>query len=330
MRTARFSVLLLGLLLVAHVFAETSAQPEYEPMQVGNRERLLVIAPHPDDETLGAGGLAQRVLARGGTVRMLVVAAGDGYVESVQKETNKQHPEPWEFLRYGERRMHESRSAAQLLGAGRIRIGFLGFPDGRLLPLLAAHWAHWDPERSPTTHRSAPPYRKVSAVSGETYSGHDLRERLLAVLRETRPTSIVFTDPLDQHPDHRAVGLFALLSIGDYMRSRRGLWPRLFAFVIHYYQWPFDPDGKTESRHDPDPGRGFPPDLPRRDQIRTCLTLTDAELAAKQAALAEYRTQQRVMAPFLAGFVRRNECFSANTELEASLAGREIGHARSH
>ena len=34
-------------------------------LEVGAHERLLVVAPHPDDETLGAAGLAQRVLARG-------------------------------------------------------------------------------------------------------------------------------------------------------------------------------------------------------------------------------------------------------------------------
>ena len=27
------------------------------PLQIGHPRRLIVIAPHPDDETLGAGGL---------------------------------------------------------------------------------------------------------------------------------------------------------------------------------------------------------------------------------------------------------------------------------
>ncbi len=34
----------------------------YESLKIGDRERLLVIAPHPDDETLGAAGLIQRVI----------------------------------------------------------------------------------------------------------------------------------------------------------------------------------------------------------------------------------------------------------------------------
>ena len=44
---------------------------------------LLVIAPHPDDETLGAGGLIERVRAKGGTVRVVLITAGDGFLEAM-------------------------------------------------------------------------------------------------------------------------------------------------------------------------------------------------------------------------------------------------------
>ena len=68
--------LLVGGVAVAGALA---AQPT--ELAVKRGERLLVVAPHPDDETLGAGGLIQRVLAHGGTVRVMLVTAGDGYVE---------------------------------------------------------------------------------------------------------------------------------------------------------------------------------------------------------------------------------------------------------
>jgi LmbE family N-acetylglucosaminyl deacetylase len=309
---------------VAFAQSPSQALPAYEPLQVGPRERLLVIAPHPDDETLGAGGLAQRVLVQGGSVRTVVVTAGDGYVEAVQLRTHKQQPEPWAFLRYGERRLRELQSATHLLGLSRIQLDVLGFPDGGLLPLLAAHWAHFNPNRSVTTLRETPPPYPLVKDRNASYSGHDLRANLMDIMRELRPTLIAFTDPLDQHPDHRAVGLFALLSVSDYMKKRRALWPRLLAFVIHYDAWPFDPDGETESRLERDPKFGFPLDFPVRNQTRSCLTLSDTELAVKQAALDEYFTQQSVMAPFLAGFVRRLECYSLNTELDATFAGRAV------
>ena len=39
--------------------------------------RTLVIAPHPDDESIAAGGLLQRAIAAGGEVRVIVVTDGD-------------------------------------------------------------------------------------------------------------------------------------------------------------------------------------------------------------------------------------------------------------
>jgi LmbE family N-acetylglucosaminyl deacetylase len=41
------------------------------------RQRLLVVSPHADDETAGAGGLVARVKAAGGTACVLVVSVGD-------------------------------------------------------------------------------------------------------------------------------------------------------------------------------------------------------------------------------------------------------------
>jgi LmbE family N-acetylglucosaminyl deacetylase len=40
-------------------------------------DRLLVVAPHPDDETLGAGGLLQRAAARGAAVRLCYATSGE-------------------------------------------------------------------------------------------------------------------------------------------------------------------------------------------------------------------------------------------------------------
>ena len=64
------------------------------PLQVGKGERLLVLAPHPDDETISSAGLIKRVLEKGGSVRTVVVTSGDAYVDAVIQETGKRHPSP--------------------------------------------------------------------------------------------------------------------------------------------------------------------------------------------------------------------------------------------
>jgi len=41
--------------------------------------RLVVISPHPDDETLGVGGLIQRVIGLKGAVKVVFMTSGAGY-----------------------------------------------------------------------------------------------------------------------------------------------------------------------------------------------------------------------------------------------------------
>ena len=48
-------------------------------LDVPPQTRLLVVAPHPDDETLGAGGLMERVHESGGRVNVVYLTDGDGY-----------------------------------------------------------------------------------------------------------------------------------------------------------------------------------------------------------------------------------------------------------
>src|SRR5437764_13675115 len=61
----------------------TTAEPPVQPLEIHTDERLLVLAPHPDDEMLGAAGVLQRVLARGCRARVVVHTARDGYIEAV-------------------------------------------------------------------------------------------------------------------------------------------------------------------------------------------------------------------------------------------------------
>ena len=63
--------------------------------------RLLVIAPHPDDEALGAAGLIQRVRARGGSVRVVLLTSGDGFPEGVEVAEGIAHPKASDFRGYG-------------------------------------------------------------------------------------------------------------------------------------------------------------------------------------------------------------------------------------
>jgi LmbE family N-acetylglucosaminyl deacetylase len=95
-----------------------SALPDAELSSV---RRLLVVAAHPDDETLGCGGLVARAAALGVAVR--IVAVTDGSASHPRSRTVSTRD-----LRA--RRAEELREAVARL-APRATISWLGFPDGR-------------------------------------------------------------------------------------------------------------------------------------------------------------------------------------------------------
>lgn len=93
-------------------------------------DRVVVLAAHPDDETLGAGGLIAACAAR--QIQIDVVIASDGSASHPLSPTTQ--PDQLARIRRG-----EVRAAVQLL-APDARIHFLGLSDGQLMaqrPLLS-------------------------------------------------------------------------------------------------------------------------------------------------------------------------------------------------
>lgn len=88
---------------------EAEAIP-FEPQDLRG-ERLLVLAPHPDDEVIGCGGLVALHLREGRTVHVVVATDGAQAGDGPQREA-------------------ESRAALALLGDATIE--FLRFPDREL------------------------------------------------------------------------------------------------------------------------------------------------------------------------------------------------------
>jgi LmbE family N-acetylglucosaminyl deacetylase len=299
-----------------------AAEQASRSLEVQPHERLLVVAPHPDDETLGAGGLAQRVLERGGSVRVVLMTAGDGYVEAVVRATGQPRPRPAEYIAYGERRLGEARAALRELGKGRVRLELLGFPDGGLDQLLHAYWQRSHPELSSTTGAREPPYPEA-AERDVAYDGADLHRELVHVLRETQPTLLVFPDPLDKHPDHRASGLFTLLAVESWTRDGAPM-PQLLAYLVHWPNWPPGWDDPKPTPRASEAPLELPDRLLRRGLATTALALRDAELSTKRAALARYGTQQEAMPSLLAAFVRRTEPFSVFTPDEVRRVGQMV------
>jgi LmbE family N-acetylglucosaminyl deacetylase len=273
--------------------------------EIGSVTSLLVVSPHPDDETLCCGGVIQRVVRAGGRVAVVWLTSGDAARFNLILEGRSLFPGTAVARELGERRMGEARVAAARLGVAPAGQLFLGYPDGGLQALLSTH--RTAPYTSPTTGAAAVPY-PAALYPGHAYTGESLERDLVAVLERVQPTLVLAPTPLDSHPDHRAAGLLTQL-----LAARHTPPPAVRYWIAHGgVGWP--------SPRDLLPGLPLTPAPLAAPLAPVPFALEPAEEDVKLLALRAYQTQMRVMAPFLLSFVRTNEQFSLHADRESRPA----------
>jgi LmbE family N-acetylglucosaminyl deacetylase len=129
--------------------------------------RVLVVAAHPDDETLGAGGTIARLVREGAEVIVLFIATG---VESVEPGNHRE--------------LEASRALGQL-GVGHV--GFCRYPDQRLddFPILEI-----TQDIEPTIKRARPELVITHHV-GDCNMDHAITHRAVMVATRPKPGSSV-------------------------------------------------------------------------------------------------------------------------------------------
>jgi LmbE family N-acetylglucosaminyl deacetylase len=100
------------------------ASSELRPFPDERHERAVVVAAHPDDETLGASGLLQHWHDNGTSVD--IVVATDGEAAFPKLSTS----ERWEL---GLRRRGELRDSLRAQGMSDVDVHWLGLPDSGLI-----------------------------------------------------------------------------------------------------------------------------------------------------------------------------------------------------
>lgn len=144
-------------------------------------DRLLVFAPHPDDETLATGEMIQFAMAAGAKVRVVFATDGD----------NNPWPQRWcerrwrigaeERARWGKRRRGEAIAALSRLGLAPDSARFLGWSDLGLTDLLM---------------------RDDTAI-----------DELAAEIDAYAPTHVAMPSLRDRHPDHGALRVMLELAL---------------------------------------------------------------------------------------------------------------------
>src|SRR5256885_2051511 len=263
---------------------------------------LLVVAPHPDDETLCCAGVIQRVVRAGGRASVVWITSGDASELDLLLIGKSLFVKPDKARELAATRMREAREASARLGVPEAGQLFLGYPDRGVLTLLTDHRAM--PYTSSSTGAAAVPY-PAALFPGHPYTGESLERDFEAVLERIQPTLILTPSPRDSHPDHRAAGLLTIA-----VSTRRGVLPGVRYWIVHGGEgWPSP--------------RGLLPGVPltaaprSRGLAMAVFALEPAEEDRMLEALRAYDTQMRTLAPVLLAFVR-------STELFASLPGAEL------
>jgi len=323
-----FGVYWWGVSYFAWQRALKAAGLEGEMAPPGRGERVLVVAPHPDDESLGCAGLIKQGIENGADVHVLVMTNGDANEWAVVFGERELPWNPRNMISMGETRQAESRRAMEALGLPPDHLYFLGYPNNGLVTLWRPeHWLHSDRYRSPYTHADRSPYA-TSMTPGAAYCGEQVFSDVLSVLTRVQPSRIYVTHPRDVHPDHWATNAFVSYALAT-AAMRGAEWAKtaqLWGYLVHWPRYP----APMRSR----PGLDLlpPPELSGGGAPWYRLELTQEQVTLKMAAVRTYRSQEPWFDRLMLTFPRQDEIFEALpvTQSTGSLSWQDIkGHRRS-
>ena len=161
--------------------------------------RLLVLAPHPDDESLAAAGLIQRAHSHGVPVSVAFVSDGENNPWPQRALERRAWIGPAQRTAWGARRRIEADAALRILGVDPAGVHRLGWPDGGVTWMLL----------------------------GDVVP---MLESLRAIVAREQPSMLVLPHIADRHPDHGALHVLVELALRGVPVSRR---PACFSYLLH-------------------------------------------------------------------------------------------------
>jgi LmbE family N-acetylglucosaminyl deacetylase len=159
-------------------------------------DRILFVAPHPDDESLGGGGLLQRAFDARIPVRILFATNGDNNPWAQRFWERRWRIGLKERVRWGKRRQQEALAAIASLGGPAECVKFLNFQDQSITSLLMQ-------------------------------GSQELFAAFANEIRAFNPSILVIPTMLDAHPDHSALCVAITLILNSIGNSAIRVWEYL-------------------------------------------------------------------------------------------------------
>jgi LmbE family N-acetylglucosaminyl deacetylase len=276
----------------------------------GKNDRVLVVAPHCDDEALGSAEFIKKTLKNGGRVKVVLITNGDGFKSALQFDYLNIHPRPIDYIRFGYERQKESLKALKRLGLSEDNVTFLGYPDGGIAYLFYTNWDKGEPYTSSDTATDKTPYNN-SYAKGAIYCGENLEADFEKIITDYKPNYIIYPHPNDRHPDHMAVNAFIKYTITklNYKPDKELL------YLVHRGDWP------TPLKRDTNMYLVPPAKLAYTGTNWHALDMNNTDISEKSEVIHYYKTQIKVLAPLMTAFERKNELFGEYSNVALRSTG---------
>ncbi len=276
------------------------------------RDRIIIFAPHCDDETLGSGGIIQKALDKNIPVKVVMITNGDDNIFTTDIQFTTIFPSAAEFIAAGEKRQQESIDALVSLGVKREDIIFLSFPDKGLREMFTTNWSNAMPFTSDGTREAMSVY-KITYEPGVVYSGEKLLGNLKSIIADFNPTIVIAPHEKDHHPDHKYAFKFIVKALKELYGGTSGKEPPvILTYLVHYPHYPV-PRGLKRGRS------LLPPLSSSFEMMWFQLPLGKDEQDRKYEAIRLYRSQLKLpeLRKLMYSFARENELFEQVDFLDA-------------
>jgi len=260
---------------------------------INSSDRVLIIAPHPDDEAIGAAGVIRYSVEHKIPVKVVIVTDGD-VGDGVATE-----------------RHNESVKAMDLLGLNQSDLIFLGYRDCSLPRLLIENWDSNTPyDKNGVTTNINYPYSYQKNV---TYSGTNLEQNLEEIIGDFQPTVILYTDSEDEQIDHWATYAFV-----EYATARINYQGAKYTYLVHD-----PPDWPSPRIYQPEDSLNPPRELTLIGYEWITFPLNSDQERLKETAVDTYTSQINSYS-YIQSFIRKNELFGIDPVVNSTVSNESL------
>lgn len=282
------------------IFCAYCAAESVKNISFKQGERIIVFAPHPDDEILGCAGLIQKAIKNECDVYVVYLTNGDHNQIPYRIYDKKIITRPTDYIKLGEIRRKESINATSIIGIPQQKLIFLGYPDFGCLKIWEEFWGeNKRPFMSFLTRARSVPYKENFSY-GRPYISDSILNDIKTIIQQLKPEKIFITSPFDTNVDHRALYNFiraATLEIKD-------IKPEIFLYIIHFKKFPQKNVEFITSL-----------ELPFTYEIYN-VYLDDEERQKKSTTIECFKSQTIFKKNWFYSFVKKNEVFYREKDIK--------------